>query len=540
MKAVTYARVSGDDRGKGNLESQTADCRTYCQEHGYSIVAELQEDEKGVSGAIRLPPQIEHALDMAEEGTFSVLVVRELDRLARGIAKQLNLEAMFSERGVRIEYVEENFDDSPEGQLFKTFKAGIAEYERTKIAIRMRRGRRWRVKQGRFMLHGDNPPYGYRAEEERDELGNISAKWLTVYEPEAKIIRLIFKWYVRGDETGKRLSQTAIAQKLTEMGVPTWSDVHGTNFERKADYGEWARSAIAKILVNQTYIGTWHYGKRGRSNTNPKDNWLAIEAPEIAIIEPEVFKAAQKRKGWNKRFYSKKTVVDYLLRGHVVCGHCQTEMIGRAEKGGKYSYYICPRAHGRHIGQTCPNNGYFASEDVDVTAWYELQANLYDPETLRQKLRNRREYLEQVNAPTLEQLEATDRLIEKHKRRLDKALSAFLDDRWDEEMLESVRLQESETIASLEKHKAELEQELSGVGLLDLSEESINWLCKVAETLCLQQWRAYDDVNFEEKRRFVESLNCQAVLSVREGEKETAFRFYLSPPVDTKPHIGGG
>jgi site-specific DNA recombinase len=66
-------------------------------------------------------------------------------------------------------------------------------------------------------LHGA-PPYGYRKTEDGQ---------LTVHQPEAKIVRMIFKWYVEGDETGNRLSSREIAKRLTKMEVPTWADVHG-------------------------------------------------------------------------------------------------------------------------------------------------------------------------------------------------------------------------------------------------------------------------------------------------------------------------
>lgn len=85
-RAVLYARVSGDDRvktGGQNLQDQLRLCRQHAEKRGYTIVAELAEDDRGVSGAAFDLPKLTELLDMAREGLFEVLGVRELDRLSR-------------------------------------------------------------------------------------------------------------------------------------------------------------------------------------------------------------------------------------------------------------------------------------------------------------------------------------------------------------------------------------------------------------------------------------------------------------------------
>ena len=89
-RAVLYARVSGDDRGKDgrNLAGQLEMCREYAVENEWEIAAELSEDDRGASGASFELAKLGLVLEMAEVGTFDVLVVRELDRLSRNLAKQ--------------------------------------------------------------------------------------------------------------------------------------------------------------------------------------------------------------------------------------------------------------------------------------------------------------------------------------------------------------------------------------------------------------------------------------------------------------------
>ena len=88
-RAVTYARVSGDDRGKGgrNLDSQIEMAREYAEKHGYKIIEALKEDDRGASGASFELEQLKRVREMAARQEFDVLVVRELDRLSRNLAK---------------------------------------------------------------------------------------------------------------------------------------------------------------------------------------------------------------------------------------------------------------------------------------------------------------------------------------------------------------------------------------------------------------------------------------------------------------------
>ena len=106
-RAVLYARVSGDDRGKEgrNLDGQLDMCREYAQAHGWQVLAELAEDDRGASGAAFELPQLNHLLEMARANGFDLLVTREIDRLSRNLAKQLIVEQDLKRAGVEIEYV---------------------------------------------------------------------------------------------------------------------------------------------------------------------------------------------------------------------------------------------------------------------------------------------------------------------------------------------------------------------------------------------------------------------------------------------------
>ena len=152
-RAVTYARVSYDDRDNEgrNLDSQLEMCRDYAAKQGYTIVAELAEDDRGASGADLDLPQLSRVLDMAKGNEFDVFIIRELDRLARDIVKQMIVERDLKKAGVAIEYVLYQFPPGPTGDLSRHMMAAIAEYQRQDAIVKTARGRRNMVKEGKVM-----------------------------------------------------------------------------------------------------------------------------------------------------------------------------------------------------------------------------------------------------------------------------------------------------------------------------------------------------------------------------------------------------
>lgn len=75
---------------------------------------------------------------------------------------------------------------------------------------------------------------------------------LTVYEPEAGIVRNIFALYLQGFSTSE------IARELNKLNIPT-----------KAGKEIWRPSRVAYILKNERYIGDSFYQKTYRETTVP-------------------------------------------------------------------------------------------------------------------------------------------------------------------------------------------------------------------------------------------------------------------------------
>jgi site-specific DNA recombinase len=507
-RAVLYARVSSDDRGKDgrNLAGQLEMCRDFALDKGWEVVAELAEDDRGASGASFELPELNNARDMAQRGEFDILVVREIDRLSRKLAKQLIVEEQLNRAGVEVSYVLASYENSPEGRLNKHIRATIAEYEREKIAERMVRGRRQVVKNGKIMLHGDKPPYGYRL--------TADGKNLEIHEEEATIVRMVFRYYTDGDEKGRRLSSFAIARRLTEMNIPTWADIRGT-FKKHAR-GEWTSRIVLRMIKTETYSGHWHYGKRNcfTGKVNASDYWLTFQVP--AIVSEDTWRKAQLQCKLNTSESKRNVKRDYLLRSRVRCGKCHSSVNCYATKptGGRYYlYYRCNGYMGNVANVQC-NLPSFQVPAVDEAVWEWVKNLLTDPNVLEQGLAEYQAGREQFSAPLRDRLSVLEDLWKESKSQLDRVLDLYITGAIPRELLLDKKQQLEPTLAALEKERENLNLQLDAEAL---SEAEIQQIREFA--VQIGKGLEPGDESLDDRRRIIELLDVGALLSVENGEK---------------------
>lgn len=124
-----YARVSTDDQ---DLAIQRASLAAA----GCSRIY-----EEKISGAKRNRPELMRLLDHLR--TRDILVVTRLDRLARSTRDLLEIGESLQQAGAGLRSLAEPWADttSPAGKMVLTVFAGVAEFERTLILDRTRKGR---------------------------------------------------------------------------------------------------------------------------------------------------------------------------------------------------------------------------------------------------------------------------------------------------------------------------------------------------------------------------------------------------------------
>lgn len=490
IKAVLYARVSGDDRRNEsrNLKGQLDMGREYALQRGYEIIEELAEDDRGASGASFELPELSKVREMAQARSFEVLIVREIDRLSRSLAKQLVVEEELERMGVRVEYVLGEYDDTPEGRLNKHIRATIAEYEREKISERMRRGRRLKVMAGSVLV-ANRPPYGYRVKQKNGKY------YLEVFEPEAKIIRLIYDWFLKGDETGERLSLRKIARKLTAMGIAL-----PQNGVMKSNRGLWVKTTIHKILHMETYAGVWTYGKNNRGRPNPSDKLIKVNVP--AIVERETWKAAQVRLLETKMKAARNIKFEYLIRGRIRCAKCNSYVRWEGQRQGKkvYKYYVCSARKSHDCD--CLNGN---ADKIDGKVWEWVKALFLDRTSLEEGLRDYLEQSEENEAPTLNRISIIDDLIKQKTQKLDRLLELYLTEEFTKEILLDHKKRLQTEIDSLEAERIKLESHLE---VRTLNKTQISNIHEFAGQV--REGLVNSDEDFKTRHNLIELLDVQA------------------------------
>ena len=134
-RAAIYARVSTLDQ---EPENQLAELRRYVAVRGWTAVEFV---DRGVSGSRERRPALDAVLADIKRRQFDVLVCWRLDRLGRSLKHLVTLLDELQALGVAFVSLQEGIDaTTPAGKLQMHILAAIAEFERARIAERVRAG----------------------------------------------------------------------------------------------------------------------------------------------------------------------------------------------------------------------------------------------------------------------------------------------------------------------------------------------------------------------------------------------------------------
>jgi len=253
--------------------------------------------------------------------------------------------------GCAVEFLDRPMShDDPHDQLLLQIRGAVAEYERTLIADRMRRGRLAKLRTG-TLLPWTRVPYGYLVDPDRPR----DPSGVRIDPAVGPIVHHLFVRYL---EDGMTLG--ALVAALEREGVPT---PHGRR--------HWSRSTLRWMLGNPVYLGQVYAArthtrpaKRRHSAMRPvgqqgttleltaRETWLLVTTIP-PIVSPELFEAVQAKLAENRRLARRhNTAQEYLLRALVSCGVCGYACKGRHEKP-RYAYYsFCVPARRRDVLST--------------------------------------------------------------------------------------------------------------------------------------------------------------------------------------------
>jgi site-specific DNA recombinase len=480
VRAVVYVRVSTEDQARHgySLDAQREACRARALEKGATEILEFADE--GVSGEVMERPALRKALEAVKEGA-ALFVCLDPDRLSRKLAHQLVLTEEIEKAGCRLEFVNFDWQDTPEGRLFYSMKGAIAEYEREKIVARSRMGKVAKAKRGEKA--GKLRIYGYR-----EEPGCLIPK-----EPEASVVRQIFAWAAAGD------GPYVIAGRLTEAGVPGPGG------------GKWYRAAVARILKNTAYVGVVYQNRydcsglsknrflppdrRLKRREKPQEEWVPLAVP--AIVDKVTWERAQAARARRHRMITER----YLLSGLVYCGECGLPMWGTSYKAGgrrsrRYRYYLCAARknyHDRKVRPACCSS-YVHAEPLEEVVWSVVAGWLCRPEALLEEMRR-----PERRAEIEEQMRAVAAELKAAQAERKRAFAAYARGLVDEESYAEVAREIKTRAERLSGRLARLQEELAAVEPGPEDREAMR-------KLAVEYAGRAEDLSFEEKSRLVHLL----------------------------------
>lgn len=364
-RAALYARFSTEMQADRSVDDQLALCEEFAKRHELSVVGRYEDRARsgtttfGRDGLSRL-------LQDARGGSFDVIVVEALDRLSRDQEDLAGLHKRLTFMGIEIIAVHDGRADA----LQIGIRGLVSSLWITDLKHKIRRGMVGRVKDGKL---AGGRAYGYRPT-------HVPGR-PQIIEEEAAVIRRIFADYLSG------IPPREIARALNAEGIPgprgaKWAAVT-INGNTKRGHG---------ILQNPLYGGrlVWNRvrmvrdpdtGKRV-SRQNPRDQWQEVEVPELAIVDPATWAAAQGRKADRAngpRLHPVRRNRKGLLSGLLRCAKCGGGMSAHDRRGT----VVRVRCTTNTESGSCDNARRYRLDKIEAAVIAGVAARLNDPAGLQ-------------------------------------------------------------------------------------------------------------------------------------------------------------
>lgn len=210
-KIIGYSRVSTTEQasdGRTSLASQENAIRGAAMIHGVEAGEVAMFSDPGISGGTPLAERPSGARLCAALQPGVCVVASRLDRIFRSASDALTSVEKWKLQGVDLILIDagsEPVSSNGASKLFFSILASVAEFERSRIAERMKEGRAGKMARGG---HGGGlPPYGYR------KVGSGRAAMLEPDEGEQATVRYIHE--MRAEGTTFR----EVVERLTAEGI---------------------------------------------------------------------------------------------------------------------------------------------------------------------------------------------------------------------------------------------------------------------------------------------------------------------------------
>lgn len=325
--ACAYIRVSTDKQEELSPDAQKRLLIEYAKKHNMSLLAENIYIDNGISGkkADKRPEFMKMiGLAKSKEHPFDVILVWKFSRFARNQEESIVYKSLLKKNHVEVVSVSEPLIDGPFGSLIERIIEWMDEYYSIRLSGEVLRGMTEKALRGGYQ---SSLPLGYKM--------NKDTGVPYIHEPEAVIVRKIYKDYIAGH------SYLEIARSLNALGYKT---KRGAAYEGRT---------VEYILSNPFYYGAVRWNRQKHDDHTIKDisEWIIVMGKHPAIIDKETWDEVQHLMALRSRPYKARAAghMKHWLGGIVKCSDCGASLMAGLNatryQCGNYSKGKCSHSH---------------------------------------------------------------------------------------------------------------------------------------------------------------------------------------------------
>lgn len=310
--AAIYARQSRGSRSElTSCEVQVDFFKSAAAAQGWNLTRPYVDDSESSDTLNR--PAMQQLLAGIKARTLTRLVVDRLDRLTRRLIDLLMLLELFADYQVELVVVNDpNFSNSATSRLMTHIVGAASEFQLEITRERMADARAALKQKGKRVA--GRVPFGYQADP--------ITKALRPDPERAIVVRDIFKLAAEGSKP---------SELATLANLQGWKNHAG-------ETGRWTSRGITKLLSNPIYTGRIHNG----TETLPGEHDSIVNQETFDEVQRQIAPRQTRSFEVGKR-KAKPERAAPLLRGILICGHCDRPMSMSISQNGsiRYPYYRC-------------------------------------------------------------------------------------------------------------------------------------------------------------------------------------------------------
>lgn len=346
--ALYYERVSTEHEEQDlSMRNQRSLCDNFLKKNRNIKLAEpVDKYVERISGKSDARPKYKALIQRLKQGDIDFLLIKDFKRLNRSSevsAQMKNLSKKYSFKFILLSTGQIYDPNAPENRMMYGFESLLNEevvYRQSEYA---RLAHKQKCQEKR--LNRNNITFGYKWEEDD----------IVIDEKNARIVQELFELYVFKDYGISELRKHLLLKyQLRRSG-----------------------NTVRKWIHETAYIGVFHLNKKGselgvgvgqktKRFDNPKEEWVPVLRPDLAIVDKRIFELAQRISDSRNRTYngekdSVKFKGKHLFSSVIYCKECKSSYVhDYADRKKQIAIYRDSTSVllSKNILKECPNQKY--------------------------------------------------------------------------------------------------------------------------------------------------------------------------------------